>query len=157
VFAIGVTGHAARICGAVREEEGLGTIRLFLAGFDCGTDGGGGELGLGSGMWIQEELRGWIVVLLRILRGFVGDDDALAQGTAGDFAESGSFGGGGGMEAGYSAVEPEVGGGGWVGSGFEIFEVFEIKENADVETAGLVDEVVEIVEGAQGRVDGLGV
>src|SRR5260370_1262324 len=59
-------------------------------------------------------------------------------------------GGVGGVEAGDAAVEPEVGGGGEVGGGFQV------EEDSDVVAAGLVDEVVEIVEGAEGGVDGLG-
>ena len=56
------------------------------------------------------------------------------------------------MESGYASVEPEAGCCGEVGGVGVQFE-----EDSDVVAAGLVDEVVEIVEGSEGGVDGLGV
>jgi hypothetical protein len=58
------------------------------------------------------------------------------------------------VEAGDAAVEPETGYVGEVGGGDVGVEV---EQDADVAAAGFVDEVVEIVEGAVGGVDGLGV
>ncbi len=89
----------------------------------------------------------------------VADEDALAEVTAGGFAERDGLGmgfGGGAVdvEAGDAAVEPEAGDVGKICGGDVGVEV---EEDADVVAAGLVDEVVEIVEGAVGRVDGLGV
>ena len=57
------------------------------------------------------------------------------------------------VEAGDAAVEPEAGDVGDV-SGWDVG--VEIEEDPEVAAAGLVDEVVEIVEGADGGVDGLG-
>ena len=65
------------------------------------------------------------------------------------------FGGGADdVEAGDAAVEPEAGDVGEIGGGDVGVEV---EQDADVVAAGFVDEVVEIVEGAVGGVDGLGV
>ena len=58
------------------------------------------------------------------------------------------------VEAGDAAVEPETGDVGEVGGGNLRIEV---EQDADVVAAGFVDEIVEIVEGAVGGVDGLGV
>ncbi len=89
----------------------------------------------------------------------IADEDAIAKVVVGDFAKFGGLGVGFGsgaddVEAGDAAVEPEAGYVGKIGGGN--FGV-EIEQDADVVTAGLVDEVVEIVEGAVGGVDGLGV
>ena len=87
----------------------------------------------------------------------VGDEDALADVGVGGFAKFGGlgvgFGGGAGdVEAGDAAVEPEARDVGEIGGGDVGVEV---EQDADVVAAGFVDEVVEIVEGAVGGVDGL--
>ncbi len=56
------------------------------------------------------------------------------------------------VEAGDAAVEPEAGDVGEIGRGNLGIEV---KQDADVVTAGLVDEVIEVVKGAVRRVDRL--
>ncbi len=138
-----------------------------LGGLYGGADGGGVERRDGAEAGVEEELRdfrvgGSVVSLLR--RGGEGgidvaDEDALAEVGGGGFAKFGGLGVGLGrgaddVEAGDAAVEPEAGYVGDVGGGD--FGV-EVEQDADVAAAGFVDEVVEIVEGAVGGVDGLGV
>ena len=89
----------------------------------------------------------------------IADEDTLAEVGAGGLAKPRSlsvgFGGGADdVEAGDAAVEPEAGDVGEVGGGDVRVEV---EKDADVAAAGFVDEVVEIVEGAIGGVEGLGV
>jgi len=169
VLAVGVAAHAAFEAGAVGGEErevvaGLGDV---FSGLDCGADGGRLERGDGAEACVEEKLGdlrvgGFVGSLLR--RGGEGgidvaDEDALAKVGVGGFAKFGGLGVGLGrgtddVEAGDAAVEPEAGYVGQVGGGDLGVEV---EQDADVAAAGLVDEVVEIVEGAVGGFDGLGV
>jgi hypothetical protein len=56
------------------------------------------------------------------------------------------------MQAGDAAVEPEAGDSGEVGGAKG-----EVEQDADVVATGLVDEIVEVVNGSQGGIDRLGV
>ena len=89
----------------------------------------------------------------------VADEDALTEVGGGGFAEFGGLGVGFGasaedVEAGDAAVEPEAG---YIGdvSGWDVG--VEVEEDAEVAAAGLVNEVVEIVEGADRRGRWIGV
>ena len=57
------------------------------------------------------------------------------------------------MEAGHAAIEPVARDAGEVDGGRQFAEV---DQNAHIAAAGLVDQLVEIVEGAYGGIDGLG-
>ncbi len=136
-----------------------------FGGLDGRADSGGVERGDGSEAGVEEKLRGlgvggFVGSLLRRRgkrRVYVADEDAVTEIVAGGFAEfcglSVGFGSGADdVKAGDAAVEPEAGYVGKIGGGN--FGV-EVEQDADVVAAGLVDEVVEIVEGAVGGVDGL--
>ena len=125
------------------------------------------EWGDGAEAGVEEKLGGLGVggLVGSLLRGGrqggvdVADEDALAEVGGGGLAKFGGLGvsfgrGADDVEAGDAAVEPEAGYVGQVGGGDRGVEV---EQDADVVAAGFVDEVVEIVEGAVGGVDGLGV
>ena len=169
VLTIGVSAHAAFEGGAVggEEREGVAGLEDVLEGVDGGPDGGGDEFVRSAGTGIEGELRGLRVRCFPGSLSGVGgeggidiaDEDALAEIAAGGFAKLcglgvGGVAGTGDVEAGDATVEPEAGYVGEVGGGDLGVEV---EEDAEVAAAGLVDEVVEIVEGAEGGVDGLGV
>jgi hypothetical protein len=89
----------------------------------------------------------------------IADEDALTEVAGGGFANLGCLCVGlgrdaGDVEAGDAAIEPEAG---YVWSVSRGDFGVKIEEDADVVAAGLVDEVVEIVEGAVGWIDFLGV
>jgi len=169
VLAVGVAAHAAFVGGAVgrKERQAVTGLHDVLQGLDGRSDGGGVKRGTGAGAGVQDELRGlhvgrFVGALAKIgwkRRVCVCDNDALAEIAAGGFAQGDGLGvgdvvGASDMEASDAAVEPEAGDVGEVGGGDSGIEV---EENADVAAAGLVDEVVEVVECAQGGIDRLGV
>ena len=114
-----------------------------------GATGGGSAGGLASG-GRGDGSCGWVGVE-------VGEDDALADGAVGDPAQGlhdglGVLRAGGGRgdeaEAGDSAGEPEAGGWGEIGGGGGGGEG---DEDTDAAAAGLMDELVEVVEGGSWR------
>ena len=163
VLAVGVAAHTALETGAVAGEKRqvAANLRDAFGGFDGGANGGGVKRGDGTEAYVEEKLR-WrcvgcfVVVLLRV---DVADKDSLAHVGGGGLAKFGGLGVclgccAGNVESGDAAVEPEAGYVGEVDGGDVGVEV---EHDTDVVAAGLMDEVVEIVEGAVGGVDGLGV
>ena len=142
-------------------------VRDVLGGLNGRANGCGVERLDCAQAGIEKKLRGLRVwgfvgsLLRRRRRGRVdiAYENAITKVSVGDLAKfrglSVSFGrGADDVEAGNTAVEPEAGDVGEVGAGNLGIEV---KQDTDVMTTGLVDEVVKVVEGAIGRVDGLSV
>ena len=162
VLSVGVAAHAALEAGAVRcdKRNGVADRCDVFGGLDSRADGGWIERGDRTEAGVEEKLRDvgircFVGALLR--RGAEGrvdvaDEDAGSEVVGGGFAEFGglsvSFGSGADdVKAGDAAVEPETGYVGKIGGGN--FGV-EVEQDANVVAAGLVDEVVKIVEGAVG-------
>lgn len=169
VFAVAVATHAALEAGAVGGEERAAAACLqdIFCRFDGGADGCRVKRFKVAEARVEEELRGlgvggFVGSLLRRRRHGgvdVADEDSLAEVSGSSFAEFGGLGMGFGgraddVEAGDAAIKPEAGDVGEIGGGDVRVEV---EEHADVVAAGFVDEVVKIVECAEGGVDGLGV
>ena len=132
--------------GRVADDLELGAGGVAGA---VGATGGGAAGGLASG-GRGDGSCGWVGVE-------VGEDDALADGTVGGSAQGlhdglGVLRAGGGWgdeaEAGDSAAEPEAGGWGEIGGGGGGGEG---DEDTDAAAAGLMDELVEVVEGGSWR------
>lgn len=136
-------------------------------GLDGRADSSGVEWGDGSETGVEEKLRGlsvggFVSSLLRRgrkRRVYVADEDALTEIAAHGFTKCCGLGVGfrsdaADVEACDAAIEPEAS---YVGkiSGRDVG--VEVEHDADVVAAGFVNEVVEIVEGTVGGVDGLSV
>jgi hypothetical protein len=169
VSTVGVTGDAAFVGRAVGGEKWktVASLEDVLKRVDGRANGGGAKCGAGSWASVQDELRA-----LRIWRSVgsltkigrergvdIGDYDTLAKVAGGGFAKSSGLamrevGRADDVKAGDAVIEPEADDGERIGVGALRVE---IEQDADVATAGFVDEVVEIVECAVGRIDGLSV
>ena len=169
VLAVAVSTHAADVGGSIGYEQGHTTTGLneALGGVDRGADRGRAKFGHSAGARVEDELRRVEIAiegrLLQQGRGSgwveVTKDDTLPKVAGGGLAELcdlkgglARIGGSNRVQTGDAAIKPEAGHGGEVRSaGSQSY----VEQDADIVAAGLMNQIVEIVESSDGGIDRL--